>query len=347
MSLPTVSRDKMLGRSPVNRNLRQLGAFLYILELVEVIKYFRRLAYRDGWLLKAAVLFALAIDTLDTATSDGIVYLNTITHWGDEAYASVRSNLIPIFVLLTSVSAALARAHLVSRYYRTHDEEQDSIPRLRAREPRVFALQLAGTGLFAATLIKNPSYDARATLRIPATFWLATGPASDVLIAVGLLVSSRHSLQSEARGFPRLCTLALQSGVLAASFSGAALIIFLLDTQETNLSFAIRIAMGRLYSHAVLRTLNSRAPEEAPARTSLPHTIQLARYPFMADPEPALASTLLSPRPDVLKGGHPHISPPVLIDNPTPENLQAGVSQLKRELGLTRNPSRSKTSFFS
>ncbi|KAJ7659875.1 hypothetical protein B0H17DRAFT_1337476 [Mycena rosella] len=67
--------------------------FLYILEVVEVIKYFRRLAYRDPVVIRAMVLLALATDSLDTAGSDAI---KTVTHWGDEAISNTRSVIVSV-----------------------------------------------------------------------------------------------------------------------------------------------------------------------------------------------------------------------------------------------------------
>ncbi|KAJ7140686.1 hypothetical protein C8R44DRAFT_866388 [Mycena epipterygia] len=87
-----------------------------------VIKYFHRLAYADLFVLNAIVLLALAIDTLNTAATDGIVYLCVIDR--DEAYLSARSlvrvcnknpmlhraeTVVPMFVILTGLSSAITR----------------------------------------------------------------------------------------------------------------------------------------------------------------------------------------------------------------------------------------------
>ncbi|KAJ6594889.1 hypothetical protein B0H19DRAFT_1247522 [Mycena capillaripes] len=346
MSLLNISRDKMLGQALpshpcalADRNrFRALligtyvNSFLYIQEVIEVIKYFRHFAYRDRFFVQAVVFLALVIDSLDTAATDGIVYLNTITHWGDEAYFEAGSLIVPIFLILTSVSAIISRIYLSLRYWRITKNRIPSILLILSNLSFV-----AGTALLAVTMFNNPSFDVRAKLRTPAIFWMAASTASDVVIAIALLVVSRRGIFPSyglssyySFSFPRFCSVMLQAGVIGAAFSIAALIVFSLDTQETNLSFAISISLGRIYTHAILRNLNSRDPKPLDDRKSLPHTIQLASYPFM----PSTPGTALSAEISKeigLNGSRPLISAPVLVEDPTPENLMAGITLLKHE----------------
>ncbi|KAJ7457792.1 hypothetical protein FB451DRAFT_1372434, partial [Mycena latifolia] len=334
MSLLTVSRDKMLGQAANPNPSLQLadvclqGTANWNLRKFGVIKYFRRLAQQDPFALKTVVLLALAIDTLDTAASEGLVYLNTVTHWGDEAYSNTRSLIVPVFVILTGVSAAITRLYLTYRYWEITTHRVPSL---------VFMLiviaALTGTGLFAGSMVMNPSYDDHDRLRIPAIFWMGASVGADVFIALALLLTSRQSIRAihrhvacsvppkrnssqhlTAASFSRFCTVALQTGVLGAAFSTATLILIILDKQETNLSFAVSICLGRVYTHAMLRNLNSRGPE-APhgKRPSLPPTIQLAHYPFL--PSPPDSDTTL--RLNGWLGRKPNISSPILVEETT------------------------------
>ncbi|KAJ7320843.1 hypothetical protein DFH08DRAFT_970555 [Mycena albidolilacea] len=91
MSLLNISRDQTLGALVVGtyvNSVRSLKTprfdaryqFLYILEVVEVIKYFWHYAVNHHSFLKTTILLALIIDTIDTAAADCIVYLASMQH---------------------------------------------------------------------------------------------------------------------------------------------------------------------------------------------------------------------------------------------------------------------------
>ncbi|KAJ7137317.1 hypothetical protein C8R46DRAFT_1138180 [Mycena filopes] len=110
---------------------------------------------------------------------------------------------------------------------------------------------------------------------------MASSAAADIFIALLLLSCSRHGISS----FPRLCSAVLQTGLVGALFSLATFAVFLVDTEQTSLSFAVLISLGRVYSHAVLRNLNSRRPPSIDAlgpmaSHSIPH---LTTYAFSLD----------------------------------------------------------------
>ncbi|KAJ7162431.1 hypothetical protein C8R46DRAFT_1222547 [Mycena filopes] len=252
-------------------------------------EYFRHSAYRDPVLIRASVILAFFLDSLSTSATDGIVYLTTVTHWGDLGYYDVEALLIPIFILLTGVSGLVSRVYLGYRYWR--------ITKHQTFMAIFVALNLASIGglaLLSVTALRNATFDARFALRVPAIFWMASSAAADIFIALLLLVCSRHGISS----FPRFCSAALQTGLVGALFSLATFVVFLVDTEQTSLSFAVLISLGRVYSHAVvsppstptppstqLRNLNSRRPPSIDAlgpmaSHSIPH---LTTYAFSLD----------------------------------------------------------------
>ncbi|KAJ7853587.1 hypothetical protein B0H13DRAFT_1904010 [Mycena leptocephala] len=304
---------------------------LYIPEVVEVIKYFRHFSYRDRVSLKAAVLLALVVDTLDTAAAAGVIYLATRhtsmpAHWWLSAaslsWIGLTHAPVPLFLILTAVAAIIGRAYLSFRFWRT---------------------QMAGTAVLAVKMVTNPSFNDRSKLRVPAIFWMAASVTSDMAIAIGLLVVSRQGILPfhgpSSYFFIQLPPIVLcdaAAGVMGAVLSSATLIVFLSDKQQTNLSFAPIISLGHLH----LRNLNSRDPKPAEVRQSLPHTIQLASYLFMPDMPGTIGASQFRPAsvfsPIVSqemskKGGRPFISAPLVVEDLRPDDLVGGSMLLQPE----------------
>ncbi|KAJ7090773.1 hypothetical protein B0H15DRAFT_244732 [Mycena belliarum] len=287
-SLSTISRDKMLGALLIGT---YANSFLYILEVVEVIKYFRRHARLDVWILRVAVILALIVDTLDTAASNGLVYLGTITHWGDTAFSIAGSGsvIVPVFVGLTGVSAAISRLSLAYHYWKITTRR---VATLIFFATILFAL--VSTGLFAVATA-DPS---RTALRVPGIIWSASSLGANAPLALALFLAAPPTTYS----FASLCTVTLQTGGAGAAFALGTLLLFLLDKDQSNLPFALIICLGRVYTHAMLRTLNARTspPSTFDVESPAP-TVPLARYPFMpfassnlnanSDPRASVASS--------------------------------------------------------
>ncbi|KAJ7605182.1 hypothetical protein FB45DRAFT_1063591 [Roridomyces roridus] len=341
MSTQDLSRDKMFGALLVGT---YINSFIYILEVVEMIKYFRRRASDDRLYVKGAVLLALVTDSLATAAADGIVYLNTVTHWGDASFSTTRSQIIPIFMVLTGVSAAIAHVYLSSQYWNITKNRF-----LTALSILTMLVSLAGVGLFAAALFKlHPISDRASELRVPGIFWLAASVVSDILLVVTLVAGS-EGLRDIGASFSRVCDALLQTNTFGAVFSLASFIVFVVDKQETNLSFAISISLGRVYTHAMLRHLNAPREPQVSRTPSFLRTLQLGNGRLTDPFQKAQNGRPFISTPIALEFGSPtrtgkqlSISAPMLIEDPTPENLAAGrelLKQKKKEMWLERTPS--------
>ncbi|KAJ7917414.1 hypothetical protein B0H13DRAFT_1995183, partial [Mycena leptocephala] len=193
--------------------------------------------------------------------------------------------------------------------------------------------------LLAVGMVTNPSFNDH-------TKPLVSEMTTPVSWAIVLFVMS----------LPPFCSVMLRVGVISAAFSIAARCLCLTTDShplysascQTNLSFAMIISLGRIYTHAMLRNLNLRNPKPAEVRQSLPHAVQLTSYPFIPDTPGTTASQEMQN-----KGGRPFISvvcppcdgltsyadpllapfSPLIFENPRPDDL-LGRSMLLRPLSL-------------
>ncbi|KAJ7930987.1 hypothetical protein B0H13DRAFT_2651677 [Mycena leptocephala] len=213
----------------------------------------------------------------------------------------------------------------------------------------------------AVEMVTNPSFNDHTKLLVSEISWIAASAAADAAIAIGLHLTPRTTRVSWAIvlfviSLPPFCSVMLRAGVIRTAFSIAARCPCLTTDShplysascQTNLSFAIIISLGRIYTHAMLRNLNLRDPKPAEVRQSLPHAIQLTSYPFMPDTPGTTASQEMQK-----KGGRPFIPAvcppcdgltsyadpwlapfsPLVFENPRPDHL-LGRSMLLQPLPL-------------
>ncbi|KAJ7809657.1 hypothetical protein B0H13DRAFT_2385120 [Mycena leptocephala] len=154
--------------------------------------------------------------------------------------------------------------------------------------------------LLAVEMVTNPSFNDHTKPLVSEIFWITASAAADAAIAIGLqVVSRRGPLPFHGPSFylslaSRHFAVRLRVGVIGAAFSSPFV---------TNLSLAIIISLGRIYTHTTLRNPNLRDPKPAEVRQSLPHATQLISYPFMPDTSGTTASQEMQK-----KGGRPFIS---------------------------------------
>jgi len=95
---------------------------------------------------------------------------------------------------------------------------------------------------------------------VPATVWLVASVLADALITASLYVSltrRRTGFQSTDAIINRIIRLAIQTGLLTVVFALVETTIFLV-IPNTTANFAVDFPLSKLYSNALLSTLNAR-----------------------------------------------------------------------------------------
>ncbi|KAF8910345.1 hypothetical protein CPB85DRAFT_685211 [Mucidula mucida] len=291
--MPISGIDKAIGALVVGT---WANSFLYMLEIQQVIHYFRH--YRnDNNFFKSLVVLVFFIDTLSTFGNYACVYLYTITHWGDREYLSNQYWPIPVYLSTTGASAAVVQTFLITRFW--------NLSRNHFVTPCLALISLTAFGgaiATAITIVKYPLYHERSTVRIPVTVWLGASAAADIFIAVSLIYQL-HTMKSTFKNsqslIRRLSVGAIQTGAPGSIVATIALCVYLSD-MDNNVSVGLAFCLGRIYALTMLMNLNKR------------HELQLGVVPNTYSDSFESGS---SHAQTYINGIHVHRSAVVRIDN--------------------------------
>ncbi|KAF7349024.1 hypothetical protein MVEN_01423700 [Mycena venus] len=195
------------------------------------------------------------------------VYLYTITHWEPVLGKSfwsywkrhnqthVIEQPYPLYPFSTGVVTALAQSFLVTQYWLLTKNHFITLTLF------LFITAAIG-GAFACALIIAifPQYKDRGKVVIPGTTWLVTEAATDISIALVLLLEFRKVKSSfeETRSLlNRLVVQTIRTGAAGATIALAVLVAFLANDQS-NVPTSIGYCIGRVYCITMLANLNSR-----------------------------------------------------------------------------------------
>ncbi|KAF9460880.1 hypothetical protein BDZ94DRAFT_866584 [Collybia nuda] len=234
-----------------------INLMLYTLELVQFYHYFRTSgrAKEDRVTIKFAVIFTMVLDTLSSLASCATVYLYTIVFWGN--LPALGREYWPMFVViaLTGTGTFVVQLFMLQRYWR-----------MTAHHIVVVLISLfmiaslVGTYLTAVVTFSHYSIPTRKK-GIPFVI-LGLGGAAicDVCITV-LLVWKLYRIETENQAtkslLRRIAALAIKTG-LASSVVGSAAAIAFIVAPQSQVSDAILVVLGRVYTCTMLFTLNNR-----------------------------------------------------------------------------------------
>ncbi|KAK1231982.1 hypothetical protein PQX77_004905 [Marasmius sp. AFHP31] len=218
-------------------------------------KYFTR-CRKDPFWLKLIVAVTLLVDAVSTIDHYVMIYMYTITHWGNEVFLKRQYWPMPVYLVTTGASAWIVQHFLIFRYW--------LLSRNKFITPFLILssmIAFAGAIVTAVVIVKFPEYENRAKADIPVTTWLVASAVSDILIAAILIYTLqrlRTALRKTENLVKRLTILAIQTGSPGSLVATIGLIVYLNDN-ENNISVGIAFSLGRIYALTMLHNLNSRA----------------------------------------------------------------------------------------
>ncbi|KAJ7342433.1 hypothetical protein DFH08DRAFT_704045 [Mycena albidolilacea] len=235
-----------------------IGAFvnsmLYMLEILEVIKYFRRFP-NDTKTLKCSIVTLVLLDSTCTFAQWTCIYLYGVIHWGDLDYLGYENLAIPIYIYTSGIIGFIVQNFLISRYFKLTKRRI-----VCAGLIFMTVAALIGSAWCATQLIIVTDYSHRNVAVDSAILWLVSSAATDTAIASTLVIQLRSvtSVFRETRSLiRRLIFHTIQTGSATTAIAICVLVTYLNDN-NTNICVGFGFTLGRLYTLTMLFNLNNR-----------------------------------------------------------------------------------------
>ncbi|GBE87218.1 hypothetical protein SCP_1004650 [Sparassis crispa] len=231
-----------------------INSFVYGVSLLQVIQYYWA-RHKDPWLMRVLVFWMFVVDTSHTAAVMYMMYAYGVTNFMNTSILTATMWPFTTTPIWTGENAIPVQ-HLFAWRIKASTQSW-----------AVFAvisfLSLAGGGLGLANAIaalRNPSvYHYRQSIPLGDT-WIAVSLLDDAIISILLfihLMRSRGITRSNT-ATTRFIRASAETTAYAVIFCVAELILFT-ASRDTNFHVMFAIPMGRLYSAALLASLNSRS----------------------------------------------------------------------------------------
>ncbi|TFK36158.1 hypothetical protein BDQ12DRAFT_687365 [Crucibulum laeve] len=232
-----------------------LNAILYGVLVVQIFIYFQTYKKDSPW-IKCFIFFLLIAETLNTGFDIGMMYEPLILKYATPAATTffpfmLAADPIMTVIISTPIQMFIAwRIRIISR------------ANWLAVVICIFALISLGGGVwltYTVTVIRR--FARKPELHWPALTWLAASAIADVIITVSLTVS----LSKRKTGFSgtddainKIIRLTVQTGLITAIFAILDVVCFLV-LPHTTMNFVWDFALSKLYTNALISTLNARA----------------------------------------------------------------------------------------
>ncbi|KAE9398992.1 hypothetical protein BT96DRAFT_939790 [Gymnopus androsaceus JB14] len=222
-----------------------IGSVLFAIVIREAYYYFKNFR-RDSLFLKSYVACVVICDTVSLAADYADVYLNSVTHWGDEAFIKKQYWPVGLYLATTGVTAVLVQSFMAARYF-TLTRNWIIVSVLF-----VFILCALGTAEATATVLTiYADYSERYKGRIPVIMWMTTTTVADIAISIALIMqlyTMKTSFSATESLIKRLIRQSIQTGSATSIVAFCVLISFLVNTASNR----------RIYVLTLLANVNMR-----------------------------------------------------------------------------------------
>ncbi|KAJ7164455.1 hypothetical protein C8R46DRAFT_1099581, partial [Mycena filopes] len=247
----------------------------------QAFDYFR-MSENDTKLRKGLVVTVMVLCLSALGAEYAVIYLPTVTFWGDVASLSEESYASPVYSSCNATIALIVNTYLISRFY-------------SVSKNIIVTLVLLVMNLFAAIMTcvppllgggpGHPTTVAGLKNLIPIiTTWAIANAVTDLLIALSLVWALRRmktSFKDTDRLLRRVMILSVQNGCTTALASIGAMIGSLV-MPFSSISVLFTYMLGPLYLLTLLSNLNLRGSSKSGSRTwtsSRNHTWSAAPSP--------------------------------------------------------------------
>jgi len=230
------------------------NAILYGVMIMQTFVYYQ--SYRgDATWIRLFVLYLFITETINIGCNIAAMYEPLITRWGD-VHALM---FFPLMIVATPVTnvAISTPVQFFTAWRITVISKQKWLGALIG----VFSVVSFIFGIWSAvTLRVVERFDRKPTIVPKATVWFAASSIADALITGILwwsLAKRRTGYKNTDVTINRIIRLTVQTGFLTVVFALMELISFF-TILNTNANFAFDFPLSKLYTNALLSTLNAR-----------------------------------------------------------------------------------------
>ncbi|KAG7096183.1 hypothetical protein E1B28_003633 [Marasmius oreades] len=231
------------------------NVMLWGIMAVQTMAYFQRYKM-DALILRFFVSYLIIAETVNSILGMAMVYNLLVTEWGSKNATIYFPELLladPLLTVLISTPIQIFVAYRIQII-----SQVIWIPIIVV----LLALVSMGGGLWTSVMVRMVKLFARKPeLHTPALTWLLASAIADVAITISLC----WSLAQRKTGFKRtddminrVLRLTVQTGLITAVFALLDVICFLALPRST-INFIWDFALSKLYTNALLSTLNARA----------------------------------------------------------------------------------------
>jgi len=231
-----------------------VNCILYGVMLLQVMIYFMSYKKDPAW-IRLFILYLLIAESVNVGCNIATIYEPLVSKYGTPAALKY----FPIMITATpATNVAISAPIQIFTAWRvtvlTRKKWIGGIIIALALVSAVFAIRTAVIIAVVRVFAK------KAATRQSATIWLITSSSADVLITATLyftLSRRKTGFRSTDVMINRILRLTLQTGMWTLVFAMAEVILFLVYG-KTTANFAIDFPLSKLYTNALLSTLNAR-----------------------------------------------------------------------------------------
>jgi len=230
------------------------NCLLYGILVMQTFIYFQTYKNDNRW-IKRLIKFLFIAETINTGCDIAIMYEPLITKWGTLHAMEFFPLMLPSAPIITVCISTPVQIFTAWRIM--------VISQSKAMAAVITILSLASFGGAIWTAVEVAvfrSFALKPALNPAGAVWFSTSAAADLLIS-GSLVFSLHSRRtghnSTDASINRIIRLTIQTGGITTVFAIADLVAFLVSPM-TAISFVWDFSLSKLYTNALLSTLNAR-----------------------------------------------------------------------------------------
>jgi hypothetical protein len=231
-----------------------LNSMLFGVLVLQMFIYYRTYRRDSPW-LRYFILYLFILETVNTAADMWLVYQPLVEEYALPSATQFFPWMLaadPVITVLISTPIQIFiawRIMIISR--------SKPIPVIIC----VLGLvAFAGAIWLTVTVIRVRQFSRKPDLHNPALVWLLASAVADVVITSALVYSlsqRKTGIDSTDGAIDRIVKLTIQTGLVTAIFATLD-VIFFLAIPHSTLNFTFDFSLSKLYSNALLSTLNAR-----------------------------------------------------------------------------------------
>ncbi|KAF8173164.1 hypothetical protein K438DRAFT_1940233 [Mycena galopus ATCC 62051] len=232
-----------------------LGTFLYGILVLQAITYYQSYKRDKPW-LRFFVFYLFFTETVSTGMSIAMIYQPLIGQFGTDKPVTLFPSLLPSQPFLEAavfVPVQFFYAWRISVIMRNYFS-----PVLICLTSIASAVGAVWTGI---TVHQVQEYIHKPQINNTALIWSVCAAGADVMITASLIWSLRHRKTGIKRTDDAINTIvrnAVQTGGVTVAFTILDVVLFVALSNST-LNFVFDFALPKLYSNALISTLNARS----------------------------------------------------------------------------------------